>query len=362
MQALCDRLWSAQRCFVLIWFSGENLSKVLFIFSYNDYNLLDPILADRIHRVKFTNIDINDKIKVVNNYLLRELCSTVGFNQNDISIEDEVIEFIITNYTYEAGVRKLKEKLFEIIREINLRYLLNRNKFSLPVKITIDLVEEVFSGKPKISIKKIADRPYVGRVNGLFATSSGVGGLTIIEAYKTPSDSHLQLILTGQQGDVMKESMSVAKTVSWYILPKDIRSRIEKLTNIDGKFGIHIHCPEASTPKDGPSAGGAITVAIISLLTGIPIKNTIAITGEIHLSGEIHQIGGLEHKIEGAKNAGVKLVLCPEENMEDLRIIREKEKSPISGDFEVKTVKNIWEILDIVLVENNLEFGLLNDI
>jgi len=339
-----------------------DLSKVLFIFSYNDYNLLDPILADRIHRVKFTNIDINDKIKVVNNYLLKELCSTVGFNQNDISIEDEVIKFIITNYTYEAGVRKLKEKLFEIIREINLRYLLNRNKFSLPVKITVDLVEEVFSGKPKISIKKIADRPYVGRVNGLFATSSGVGGLTIIEAYKTPSDSHLQLILTGQQGDVMKESMSVAKTVSWYILPKDIRSRIEKLTNIDGKFGIHIHCPEASTPKDGPSAGGAITVAIISLLTGIPIKNTIAITGEIHLSGEIHKIGGLEHKIEGAKNAGVKLVLCPEENTEDLRIIREKEKSPISGDFEVKTVKNIWEILDIVLVENNLEFGLLNDI
>jgi ATP-dependent Lon protease len=331
-----------------------DLSKVLFIFSYNDYNLLDPILADRIHRVKFNNLDVKDKIKIVNDYLMFELLKTVGLDSTDVSIKNDVIEYIIKNYTYEAGVRKLKEKLFEIIREINLRYLMDYSKQRFPIQITIELVEEVFSGKPKMHIKKIADRPYIGRVNGLYATSNGVGGLAIIESYKTPSDTKLSLVLTGQQGDVMKESMRVAQTVAWNLLPHSKQTEIKEEMKHEGNFGIHIHCPEATTPKDGPSGGAAITLAIVSTLTKIPIKNTIAMTGEIDLNGHIRAIGGLSDKILGAIDAGASLVICPFENEHELKIA--KEKINFEDKIKVIMVNTIWEIIDIALLNHTLDF------
>ena len=157
-------------------------------------------------------------------------------------------------------------------------------------------------------------RDRVGLVNGLYATASGIGGITIIESFKTPTDSKLSLELTGQQGDVMKESMKVAKTVCWNLLPEVMKNDIK--TN--HSFGIHIHCPETAQPKDGPSAGVAITIAMISLLSGIPVNHEIAVTGEIDLHGNVLAIGGLQHKLDGAKNAGVKLVLCPTENEEHI--------------------------------------------
>lgn len=331
-----------------------NLSNILFIFSYNDYNLIDPILADRIHRVKFNNLDVNDKIRIVNDFLMPELLKTVGFDSNDVSIENDVTEHIIKNYTYEAGVRKLKEKLFEIIREINLRYLMDCSRHKLPIQITLELVEDVFSGKPKMHIKKIADRPYIGRVNGLYATSAGVGGLAIIESYQTPSDTKLSLVLTGQQGDVMKESMRVAQTVAWNLLPHKQQTEIKEHMKQEGNFGIHIHCPEAATPKDGPSGGAAITLAIISTLTKIPIKNTIAMTGEIDLNGQIRAIGGLNDKILGAIDSGAALVLCPKENEEELKIAREK--IGFGDKIDVVMVDNIWEVIELSLLDHQLEF------
>ena len=331
-----------------------DLSKVLFIFSYNDYNLIDPILADRIHRVRFNNLDVKDKIKIVNDYLMPELLKTVGFDSTDVSIQNDVIEYIIKNYTYEAGVRKLKEKLFEIIREINLRYLMDSSRHRLPIQITVELVEDVFSGKPKMHTKKIADRPYIGRVNGLYATSNGVGGLAIIESYQTPSDTKLSLVLTGQQGDVMKESMKVAQTVAWNLLPHNKQSEIKEYMKKEGNFGIHIHCPEAATPKDGPSGGAAITLAIISTLTKIPIKNTVAMTGEIYLNGQIKPIGGLGDKILGAIDAGASLVLCPKENEDELRIAREK--IGFEDKIEVVMVDNIWEVIELSLLDHELQF------
>jgi PAS domain S-box-containing protein len=145
----------------------------------------------------------------------------------------------------------------------------------------------------------------------------------------------------------MKESMRVSKTVAWNLLPCTIKERIRK----DSPFGIHVHCPEAAQPKDGPSAGVAITVSILSLLSKIPINNKIAVTGEIDLNGNILAIGGLESKIEGAKSAGVKLVLCPEENREDLQKIRDSEHPPEKdGEFEVQMVSNIYQAIDILLL------------
>ena len=337
------------------YFSGVNidLSRVLFIFSYNDYNLLDPILADRIHRIKFHHLSKKEKIHIIENYILPEILEMVGFNANSILFDKGVVEYIIQNYTYEAGVRKLKEKVFEIVREINLNYVVDNEKYEFPIKIGLNEVKEIFSKKAKILEKKIASKPQIGLVNGLFATSVGVGGLTIIETFRTISDSKLSLVLTGKQGDVMQESVKCAKTIAWNIIPNEIKKEIMESKE---SFGIHVHCPEAATPKDGPSAGGAITLAIISLLCKIPVRNDVAMTGEIDLNGSIHCIGGLDLKIDGGKRAGAKLILCPEQNKQDLDIIA-KETPEILENIEIKTVTSIWEIIENSLVENDLKFN-----
>ena len=302
-----------------------DLSKVLFIFSYNDGNSIDRILRDRITEINIKGLSLNEKINIVKNYALPEILETVGYSKNDITMNIEIIKYIIQTYTYEAGVRKLREKLFEIVREINLRKITDDN-IEFPFEINKELIKEIFSDKPKVHFKKIAKEPQVGFVNGLYATITGIGGLTIIECVKTPSDRKLSLELTGQQGDVMKESMICAKTLAWNLLPKQLKIDINKECETLGPYGLHIHCPEASTPKDGPSAGIAITTGIISRLTGIKVRNDIAMTGEIDLHGNVHPIGGLDAKLEGAKRAGVKTVLIPKGNKEDYKKILKKIK------------------------------------
>ena len=219
-----------------------------------------------------------------------------------------------------------------------------------PIIIDKNLIENIFSDKPKIHIKTIAKESRIGLVNGLYATSSGVGGLTIIEAYKTPSENALTLILTGQQGDVMQESVKCAKTIAWNLLPNDYQKKLKNEWKEFGAFGLHIHCPEASTPKDGPSAGGAMTLCILSILANVPVKNTVAMTGEIDLNGSIHAIGGLDSKIEGAKRAGATLVLCPRQNEDALKKIRESDHPPENENFKVVMVDSIWDILEHALL------------
>ena len=205
----------------------------------------------------------------------------------------------------------------------------------------------------KNSIIKILPKPKIGIINGLYATSAGMGGITIIECFKIPSESKMRLELTGQQGDVIKESMSVAKTVAYNILPIEVKKKIHKEWKDDGPFGFHIHCPEGATPKDGPSAGAAITVCIYSVLTGIPIRNNIGIAGEIDLQGRIHAIGGISSKVQCAKSAGCNIVLLPTENKNDVEKILTDENSP--NNFKIKMVSDIWEVIDILLVENELK-------
>ena len=338
------------------YFSGIDidLSKVLFIFSYNDFSRIDPILADRIHRIKFRHLSKKDKVHIIENYILPEVLDTVGFNDNELVFSQDTIEYIINNYTYEAGVRKLKEKIFDIIREINLRCLTKSN-LQRPITVSTELVKEIFSNKPRVTHKLIAPKPHIGLVNGLYATTVGVGGITIIETFKMLADSKFALTLTGQQGDVMKESMTCAKTVAWNLLPDEYRKKSIKDCEDNGNFGIHIHCPEAATPKDGPSAGAAITLAIVSLLTGIPVNNKVALTGEIDLNGSVHIIGGLDIKIDGGKQAGVETILCPKQNHNDLEIIQ-LEKPEILEGIKIVEVETIWEVLDLALMENDLEF------
>ena len=340
------------------YFSGVklDLSKILFIFSYNDPNLIDKILLDRIHRIKTKPLNKMEKIKITQDYLMVDILNTIGFKKGDITIDDENIAYIVDTYTYEAGVRKLKEKLFELIREVNLQYLMGED-ISFPYVLTQDKIKEIFIDKDKIQKKKILTIPKVGLVNGLFATASGVGGITIIETYRSLSENRLSLELTGKQGDVMKESMRVAKTVAWNLLSKKQQNKIREST----PYGIHIHCPEAATPKDGPSAGGAITIAILSQMLELPVDNTCAMTGEIDLNGSIHAIGGLYSKIEGARTAGVKKVLIPKQNEDDYKkIINDKHCTIDFNNFEIIIVENIHQVIEHFIIFpdniNKLEF------
>jgi ATP-dependent Lon protease len=336
------------------YFSGIefDLSKVLFIFSYNDYNKLDPILADRIHRIKFNYLQKYEKIYIMNNYIIPELLNNIGYSKENIIFSDDVISYIIDNYTYEAGVRKIKEKIFEIIREINLDGIMT-NSNNTKITINLDYVKQLFANKPQVYQKKINEENLVGVVNGLYATSLGIGGIITIQVTKSFNDKKLEFTITGQQGDVMKESIYCSKTVAWGLLPEDIKNSI----NSDKSFGIHLHCPEASTPKDGPSAGGALTLAILSLLTNIKVKRDVGLTGEIDLKGNITKIGGLDLKIEGGKQAGLKTILIPLENKLDYDIIK-KENPQILDNINIIIVSSINEIVQLCLEENNIIFNL----
>ena len=223
----------------------------------------------------------------------------MGLSDSIIEFSDDIIEFIIEKYTYEPGVRKLKELLFEIIGEINLD-LLQKNQDdeqeNIPIIVTEDNIKNKYlKERHEIKPKLIHNTPSVGIMNGLWANALGKGGIIPIETNYFPANNFLDLKLTGMQGDVMKESMNVAKT-SWKLTSQKTREKLVKNFEKNKLQGLHIHCPEGAVPKDGPSAGTAITVAMFSLFNSKKIKNTIAITGEINLQGNVTAIGGLELK------------------------------------------------------------------
>lgn len=339
--------------FVDKYFTGIkiDISKCLIIFSYNDVSMIDKVLLDRIHRIKIDAISRHEKYQICIRHLIPEITEIIGYREDDIIITEELIYQIIDNYTLEAGARKLKECLFDIYREINLRAM-ESDEISFPFTITQSFVEDVFKNKPKIQLRTIYPKPTIGLVNGLYATSAGIGGITIIECCAVPSENHLSLLLTGQQGDVMKESMSVAKTLACHLLEskKNWKSPYSLYAG-DHKIGLHVHCPEGAQPKDGPSAGIAITVAIYSRLSGQRVKNTVAVTGEVDLSGHALEIGGLDSKLEGAKKAGVTLALYPRKNQHDIDKLKKSKHNPIDENFKVIAIDTIEDALRLMLVE-----------
>lgn len=322
------------------YFSGIkfDLSKAIIIFSYNDASKVDRILQDRITEIKMSPLSRKDKLIITDDFMIPEILEEIGFCNTDIIFEENIIEYLIDTYTNEAGVRKLKELLYTVLREVNIKYL--KDDVTLPYKISHDFVKSLFIENPKNLFTKIDKHPSIGKVNGLFANTQGIGGITIIEVHETPSDDNLSLILTGSQGDVMKESMKCAKTLAWNLLSESQRQNVSK-------SGLHIHCPMGSTPKDGPSAGCAITLAIYSRLTKQYIKNNVAMTGEIDLDGNLHAIGGLEAKLFGALRANVTHVYIPEENHDEYNVFISKyPEYPII----VQTVSNIHKIIESALL------------
>lgn len=323
-----------------------DISNVLFIFSYNDAELIDRILLDRIHRIKFENLTVDDKMVIVRKYILPDINEKMGFDET-VLMSDEIIEHIINYYTCEPGVRKLKEIIFDLFGEINLELLQTTQltDTEIPVVITVDNIENKYLTKyKKISEKKINQEPKIGIINGLWANLLGMGGIIPVQTSFFPSSVFLDLKLTGLQGDVMKESMSVAKTLAWSLTDDAIKQELLKYFELTKCQGLHIHCPDGSISKDGPSAGAAITTAIYSLLNKKPIKNDIAITGEINLSGEITAIGGLDIKISNGIRAGVKTFLYPKENNREFtewKTIYKKEHPEIKF-IEISTIEQIF--------------------
>ena len=199
-------------------------------------------------------------------------------------------------------------------------------------------------------INKTHTEPMVGLVNGLYATSTGIGGLTPIQVMKYPAEKMLDLTITGQQGDVMKESVSYALRIAYNMLSEEEKQKILDDASNKKNFGLLVHTPEAATKKDGPSAGAAMTLAIYSVLSGKKINNNIAMTGEIDLWRNVKIIGGVHAKLSGAKAAGIKLALIPKENLDDLEILRSDNLSPEDENFKIELIETFEDLLKYCLV------------
>lgn len=333
------------------YFSGIkfDLSKALIVFSFNDVNLIDPILKDRITIIDTHPLTLPEKIVISKQFVIPEILNDIGFGTNEIVFTDDIITYLIETYTFEAGVRKLKEKYYEILREINLQKIYQNNEFPLPYIVQKDFIEELFQKKPKMRVKMIHHEPACGLVNGLYATASGVGGLTVIQVIKHASDKNLDISMTGKQGEVMKESVNYAFKIAFGLLSSE---KQQELINQKEKWGLHIHTPDAATPKDGPSAGAAITLAFYSILTNKKVNNKVAMTGEIDLLQNVTAIGGLGAKLLGAKRAGATKVLIPEENLQDLERLRKEGISPEDEEFKVIPVSHFSQVLKEALVDN----------
>jgi ATP-dependent Lon protease len=343
-------------CFQDKYFSGIDidLSKALFILSYNDADIIDKILLDRVHRIKFDSLSSEDKIIISNKHILPEIYKKVGLEEM-IHFSDETIKFIIEEYTCESGVRKLKEILFEIISEINLDVLKNNIiEYDFPLVISIDDIKnKYFKDKKEMKIHKIHNESKVGLINALWANSYGAGGVLPLQASFIPSNKFLDLILTGSMGDIMKESISVSLTNAWNLTSLERQKYlIEKYndTKNNNICGIHIHCPDISTKKDGPSATTAFTVLIYSLLNDVKIKNYFGITGETHFGYFLTEIGGLQEKIIHSIKSGITEFIFPKENQTDFDKIMEKYKdNNIIKGIKFHSISHIDKVLDLIL-------------
>jgi ATP-dependent Lon protease len=345
------------------YFSGVDLdlSKALFILSYNDVNSIDKILLDRVHRIKFDNLSVEDKIVICNTHLLPEIFKTIGL-QDMITIDDETLKFIIEEYTLEPGVRKLKEKLFEIVGEINLSILKEvkekeekeKKNFELPIVVTIeDIKKKYFKDKREIRIQKIHGEGQVGVINALWANEMSQGGVLPLQVSFMPSNKFLELTCTGSLGEVMRESISVSLTTAWNLTSVQRRHQLIEMfnnTKMNLVYGIHVNCPGISTKKDGPSATTAFTIAIYSLFNNLKIKNYFGITGETSFDCKLTEIGGLREKIIHSIPAGIKEFIYPVENEKDFQQIMDKYKGKeILKGITFHAVSTIQEVIELIL-------------
>ena len=314
-----------------------DLSEVMFVCTANSLNIPTPLL-DRMEIIRIPGYIEDEKLNIASKYLLPKQMERNGIKEKEINFNKEVILSLIRYYTREAGVRGLERQLAKILRKVVKERLLAKNSPTKPTAITNKNLEK-FSGVKKFKYGIAEKDNAIGQVTGLAWTEVG-GELLTIEA------SHIEgkgrIIKTGSLGDVMQESIQAALTV--------VRSRANSLgikSDFYEKHDVHIHVPEGATPKDGPSAGGAMAISLISVFTGIPVRADTAMTGEITLRGQILKIGGLKEKLLAAKRGGIKNVIIPKENEADLQEIPDQ----ITKSLNIIPVEWIDEVISSALVK-----------
>ena len=312
-----------------------DLSDVMFVATSNSMNIPGPLL-DRMEVIRLSGYTEDEKLNIAKSHLLQKQIERNGLKIHEIAIEDSAIIDIIRYYTREAGVRSLEREISKICRKAVKAILLDKELKS--VTVNADNLKD-YLGVQRFDFGKAEDHNQVGQVVGLAWTEVG-GDLLTIEATNVPGKG--KLTYTGSLGDVMQESIQAAMTV--------VRARAESLRiNADfyEKRDIHVHVPEGATPKDGPSAGIAMCTALVSSLTGNPVRADVAMTGEITLRGEVLPIGGLKEKLLAAHRGGIKRVVIPFENTKDLEEIPDNVKQ----DLEIHPVRWIDQVLALALQE-----------
>jgi len=310
-----------------------DLSDVMFVATSNSFNI-PPALLDRMEVIRLSGYTEDEKTNIALRYLLPKQITNNGLKEDEINVSESAIRDIIRYYTREAGVRSLEREISKICRKVVKMLLLKKADRKIPVSAkNLDK----FLGVRRYDFGIAEKENQIGQVVGLAWTEVG-GDLLTIEAMTMPGKG--DIIRTGTLGDVMKESIEAARTV--------VRSRSKRLgikNELFGKSDIHIHVPEGATPKDGPSAGIAMTTALVSVLTGIPVRADVAMTGEITLRGEVLPIGGLKEKLLAAHRGGIKTVLIPEQNVKDLADIPDNVKNKL----EIVPVRWIEKVLEVAL-------------
>ncbi|SHI08433.1 endopeptidase La [Ferrimonas marina] len=310
-----------------------DLSDVMFVATSNSMNIPGPLL-DRMEVIRLSGYTEDEKLNIAKQHLLTKQLKRNGVKPDELTVEDSAIIGIIRYYTREAGVRSLEREISKICRKAVKQILLGQN--GKPVVVNMDNLKD-YLGVQRFDYGKAEESNRIGQVTGLAWTEVG-GDLLTIETTSVPGKG--KLTYTGSLGDVMQESIQAAMTV--------VRARAEKL-RINGDFyekrDLHVHVPEGATPKDGPSAGIAMCTALVSSLTGNPVRSDVAMTGEITLRGEVLPIGGLKEKLLAAHRGGIKRVLIPKENERDLEEIPDN----VKADLEIKAVRWIDEVLELAL-------------
>ena len=310
-----------------------DLSDVMFVATSNSMNI-PPALLDRMEVIRLSGYTEDEKTSIAMKYLLPKQMGNNGVREAELQVTEAAVRDIVRYYTREAGVRSLERELSKICRKVVKG--LQLKKLEPQVVVTAENLAD-YLGVRKYSYGRAEQQNQVGQVVGLAWTEVG-GDLLTIETATMPGKGNITR--TGSLGDVMKESVEAARTV--------VRSRARVLGIKDEAFekrDIHIHVPDGATPKDGPSAGIAMATALVSALTGIPVRADVAMTGEITLRGEVTAIGGLKEKLLAALRGGIKTVLIPEENVKDLQEIPDNVKSGL----EIVPVKWIDKVLDVAL-------------
>jgi len=310
-----------------------DLSDVMFVATANTLNI-PPALLDRMEVIRLSGYTEDEKVNIAQRYLLPKQMKNAGLKASEVSIAESALRDIVRYYTREAGVRSLEREISKICRKVVKMLLLKKQEKK--ISVTNKNLDK-FLGVRRYSFGIAEKENQVGQVTGLAWTEVG-GELLTIEAAAIPGKG--KTTFTGKLGDVMQESIKAAMTV--------VRRRAQRLGIKDDfyeKSDIHIHVPEGATPKDGPSAGIAMTTALVSVLSGIPVRADVAMTGEITLRGEVLAIGGLKEKLLAAHRGGIRTVLIPEENVKDLAEIPDNVKNRL----EIVPVKWIDRVLEIAL-------------